>query len=247
MMESIEQTEVPFTVLTFNVGNGLANPRGLAAFLRSAGADVVGLQELAHTQAAVLGDLLDLYPNQVLLPEGFAGKGLLSRHAIREHEILSLQPNRPDLRAMIEIDGAILTVLVAHPPPPRFARTRLVFNPATLAQISALASLAIEHEPALLLGDFNLTPRSPVYASLVAAGLVDAFAAAGSGRDSTLPRRAGQSSRIRHGLHRLPLWPMVRVDYIWCTPGIRIESAWVGPDAGSDHLPVLAQLALAPD
>jgi endonuclease/exonuclease/phosphatase (EEP) superfamily protein YafD len=33
-----------------------------------------------------------------------------------------------------------------------------------------------------------------------------------------------------------------RIDYIWYTGDFRAARAWVGPDAGSDHLPVLAKL-----
>jgi endonuclease/exonuclease/phosphatase family metal-dependent hydrolase len=73
---------------------------------------------------------------------------------------------------------------------------------------------------------------------------VDAFAAAGSGRGWTLPRRVGRSSRFNHAMHWLPLRPVARIDYIWCTPGIAVEAAWLGPDAGSDHLPVLARIRL---
>lgn len=43
----------------------------------------------------------------------------------------------------------------------------------------------------MLLGDFNMTPRNPAYARLVAKGLVDAFVVAGVGRGWTLPRRVG--------------------------------------------------------
>ena len=56
--------------------------------------------------------------------------------------------------------------------------------------------------------------------------------------------RVGQTPRFQHGLHRVPLTPVARVDYIWCTPEIRVEAAWVGADAGSDHLPVFARLDL---
>jgi vancomycin resistance protein VanJ len=38
------------------------------------------------------------------------------------------------------------------------------------------------------------------------------------------------------------LVPLVRIDYVWYTDDFRATRAWVGPDAGSDHLPVLAEL-----
>ena len=230
--------------MTYNVGNGLARPGRLAGLLRRADADLVGLQEVAPAQADVLrAELAGVYPHQVLLPTGFAGKGLLSRFPVVCHEQLRLYPDRPDLQASVDVDGAGLTVVVAHPPPPRLNRARMAFHPAAEAQLDALARLALEQPPCVLLGDFNMTRRNPVYARFAAAGLTDAFAVAGAGRGWTLPARLGHA-RFKHGLHGLPLRPVTRVDYIWYTPGLQAEAAWVGDDAGSDHLPVLARLVL---
>jgi len=234
------------SVMTYNLGNGLASAGPLANLVRAAAVDVVGFQELAVVQAQMLAEMAELYPYQVLMPAGFAGKGLLSRYPILRYEDLTLYPERPDLRAWIEIDGVVVQVLVAHPPPPRLRGPRIAFDANALTQLETLGNLALEHAPGVLMGDFNMTPRNPAYASYRAAGLVDAFATAGAGRGLTLPLRVGHSARFRHGLHRVPLRPLARVDYIWCTPGVEAQAAWVGDDAGSDHLPVLAQLALDP-
>src|SRR5262249_7924302 len=156
----------------YNVGNGLASPGRLADLLVASSADIIGLQELARPQAEVLGARLSsIYPWQILVPTGFSGKGLLSRHPVVANEYLGLYPDRPDLRAVVELDGQSLNVLVAHPPPPRLMRTRFAFDASTLSQLDALASLAIEHPPGILLGDFNMTRRNAAYARFVAAGL----------------------------------------------------------------------------
>lgn len=233
------------SVLTYNVGNGLAEPRRLVDLLARARTDLVGLQELAPSQAEVLAaDLASVYPYQVLAPGGFSGKGVLSRFPILSDEELHLYPGRPDLRVMADLGGTTLQVLVAHPPPPRLTGVRFGFDPQAAAQLAVLAELALEHSPSLLLGDFNMTPRNPVYARFLAAGLVDAFAVGGAGRGWTLPRRVGNAARFQLGFHRVPLRPVARVDYIWCTPGVQPEAAWVGDDGGSDHLPVGARLVL---
>jgi endonuclease/exonuclease/phosphatase family metal-dependent hydrolase len=235
------------TVMTYNVGNGLAHPSRLAELLDQAAPDLVGLQELAGGQASTLAEqLAGRYPYQVLLPTGFNGKGLLSRYPVLDAEQLALYPDRPDLRAAIDLGGAALRVLVAHPPPPRLRRGRFAFDPLAISQLDTLAGLTVAHPPSVLLGDFNMTRRNPAYARLIAAGLQDAFAVAGSGRGWTLPTRLGHATQLKHRLQRLPLHPLARVDYIWYTPGLRAEAAWVGADAGSDHLPVLARLVLLP-
>ena len=89
------------TVMTYNVGAGLADPLRLVEVLRQSGADIIGLQELAPEQGAAIADLLGGdYPHQVLHPTGIPGKGLISRFPLRETELLELHPGRPDLQAV---------------------------------------------------------------------------------------------------------------------------------------------------
>src|SRR3954452_15398814 len=76
-----------FTVLTYNVGNGLAEASRLASFVRDSGADIVGLQEIdAHQAAALNGAAAEVYPYRVLLGSGFSGRGLLSKYPILDEE-----------------------------------------------------------------------------------------------------------------------------------------------------------------
>ena len=54
------------TVMTYNVGAGLAAPLRLVELLRQSGADIIGLQELAPEQGEAIADLLGRdYPHQV--------------------------------------------------------------------------------------------------------------------------------------------------------------------------------------
>ena len=78
-------------------------------------------------------------------------------------------------------------------------------------------------------------------------GLQDAFVEGGWDRGHTLPKRIGPWKRLlalNRLLSSLPLFPMLRVDYIWFTDPLLCNRAWVGQDTGSDHLPVLAELVL---
>ena len=234
------------TVMTFNVGNGLAAPSHLAALLRHSGADVIGLQELDPGQAEAIDRLTgDRYPHRIVRGSGFEGRGMLSRWPIIDAEWLGLIAHRPDLRAIIDVDGLPVTVFVVHPPPPRVHRQGVIFDPETEAQIDQIADVVSQTAPAILIGDFNMTARNPKYAHLTAAGLVDAFDAAGTGRGATFPTRPGRMRTVNHHLTWMPLRPVSRVDYIWHTRDIDTQRAWVGrANAGSDHLPVLARLSL---
>ena len=218
-----------FIAMTYNVANGLARPDDLAAALLLSRADVIGLEELAADQAiAIERSLIEHYPHQVLHPLGIPGKGLISRFPIVGAELVEFYPARPDL--VVELctpDGAI-RVIVAHPPPPRFRRSGFHFDGPTRAQIESLADLATAGGSTILMGDFNAPERHRSLRRLNSAGLTDAFRAAGEGGGLTLP---------------LP--PMLRVDYIWHTTDLTTLAAWVGDNAGSDHLPVLARLAFS--
>ena len=45
---------ITFTVMTFNIGNGLISPDQLVTMLRASAADLIGLQEVSAGQAEAL-------------------------------------------------------------------------------------------------------------------------------------------------------------------------------------------------
>jgi endonuclease/exonuclease/phosphatase (EEP) superfamily protein YafD len=231
------------TVMTYNVGAGLADPLRLIPVLRDSDADVIGMQELAPVQGEAIAELLrDDYPHQVLYPTGIPGKGLLSRHPIRETMLLDVHPRRPDLRALVAAPEGELTAIVAHPPPPRFGRNGALATTLGNEQIAAIVAAATAGKPTVLLTDFNRVGWQAAYRQLRDAGLIDAFGSAGRGPGFTLPTRLSRLAYRGHRLGELPLPPLLRVDYIWHTAHFRARRAWIGAHAGSDHLPVLALL-----
>jgi vancomycin resistance protein VanJ len=237
----------PFTVLTYNVGNGRAHPARLADMLRASGADIVALQELNHLQAQAIEESLTVeFRYRAMFPGGFAGKAILSRYPILRSEQLHLTDVRPDLLAALDLGDRALTVISAHPPPPLPAPLRMRFDAKTTAQIRSLTAIAQQSAPAILLGDFNMIDTHSEYANITSTGLKDAFKASGRGRGHTLPRRVGPWKRNQwlNGMIRwVPLPPMFRIDYVWHTKHLRSLDCWVGRDAGSDHMPVMAVMA----
>jgi endonuclease/exonuclease/phosphatase (EEP) superfamily protein YafD len=234
--------------MTCNVGNNRASPEKLIPVIRNSGTDLVAFQELSDQQAeAIKGELAPHFSHQAVYPGGFAGKALLSRFPILDSKQLHFHEERPDLKTVVDIDGIEITLIIAHPPPPRPHWRGLKFDRQTWKQIRSLAELAIENQPAILLGDFNLADWWGEYAYMRSLGLKDAYQVAGRDRGHTLPRRIGPWKRLQalnRLLSRLTFFPMLRVDYIWYTEPLHCLESWVGEDTGSDHLPVLADLAL---
>lgn len=235
----------PVTVLTYNVGSGLALPDRLVPFLLASGADVIGLQEVDPDQAeAISAGTSEAYPYQIVRGTGFSGRSLLSRHPILYEDWHDLSVGRPDLHAVLDIAGHPISFVVAHPPPPRVGRRGVVFQPETLRQIDRLAEIVREAAPGILVGDFNMTIRNPSYARLVESGLIDAYKTAAGRGGATFPLRPGKMQRVKHGMSWVPLPAFTRVDYIWHTPELKAVEAWVAHGAGSDHRPVFARLLL---
>lgn len=231
-------------VATFNVGVGRTKWKTLARVIADLDADIVGLQELTDENAELLGDALaEAYPHRFLYGGGTLGMGVLSRHPFDDVERLSSSwPGRDSLRTVVHTPAGPVTLTVAHPHQPVAVPgvngwTAYRQDPGFVADIDRLVGAVEGRGTTLLIGDLNLPERHTAYRTLRAAGLVDAFHAAGWGFGVTWPQ-----VRVFHGL---PVPPLVRLDYIWCTPDVTPLRAWVGAeDAGSDHRPVVADVRI---
>ena len=179
----------------------------------------------------------------------YTGKGLLSRHPIVGQQVVVItDPSRPHLQADLDVAGERVRVINVHPhPPPHLPAFRgdgtFREHPVTNADLAVLGRMAVEAEPALLLGDLNSTPRSTAVRALRQAGLRDAFQDAGWGLGATWPATL-RGGALPEGLQRIAAWrlPLVRIDYVWHTRPFRAERAWAAPGVGTDHRPVIADL-----
>jgi endonuclease/exonuclease/phosphatase (EEP) superfamily protein YafD len=94
----------------------------------------------------------------------------------------------------------------------------------------AAAWIANDREPKIIVGDFNLPPESAIYRKYWT-NYCDAFGGAGLGFGYTeWPRLRGKT------------WFGMRIDHILSTADWQPRRCWVGPDVGSDHLPLIAEL-----
>ncbi|MEO1401963.1 MAG: endonuclease/exonuclease/phosphatase family protein [Cyanobacteria bacterium J06635_1] len=136
--------------------------------------------------------------------------------------------------SQVRFHEQILSVVAAHPPPPvksSFFHTRN----RQLDQVGQY--LQTVDNPALLLGDFNLSMWSPYYRRLEQqAGLHNARK--GFGIVPSWPTRGTY--------HQIPDWasPLfsLPIDHCLLSPSIQVMDVRTGPETGSDHLPLIVDL-----
>ncbi|MCA9544764.1 MAG: endonuclease/exonuclease/phosphatase family protein [Myxococcales bacterium] len=220
--------EAPIRLISLNVQ--MDAPHGATlAWLRSAEADLVALQEVDAAWMAGVAEVGAQWPHRVARPrDDFMGLALLSRWPILDHEALRVGDGYADvmLWARVAAPGGPLDVVVAHPLPP--------MNDALWRQrngaIQGLARRLDLFGPRLVVaGDFNAAPWAGALAPLREAGLV--HGRVGRGLQPSWP--AG--------------WPMlgVPIDHVFVR-GLIVVDHRVGPALAGDHLPVWAALVPVP-
>jgi vancomycin resistance protein VanJ len=97
-------------------------------------------------------------------------------------------------------------------------------------KMGLVAAILSETEdlPLLLGSDMNMPSDSTLMSALRVPGLRYGFDAAGWGFGYTRPSS----------------FPWVRIDHVMATPEFTFTRCWVGPDLGSDHLPLLAEVII---
>lgn len=153
------------------------------------------------------------------------GNGLLSKFPILSAKVIPIPiPNvRPYkgyyedrclLKAVLDVHGERLTVLVIH----------VGLNPdeAERAVLTILGNLP--SEKCILMGDFNLTPESPLLAPI-------------------FERMQDASAYVKGDALSFPSDdPKIKIDYIFASKDIKIESADIPSIVASDHRPHTAIL-----
>ena len=242
---TFDQPNRTLKVMTYNIGNGLVAPDRIHHLIHESDADIIGFEEVSPAQGEAIESANSAtLSHSIVSGTGFSGRALLSRRPIESSAWLDLVPERPDLKAIVTIDELAVTIIVAHPPPPRLRKSGVIFDSTSSAQIVALAQIAVASAPAILLGDFNMTKRNPLHGQMATIGLTDAWLAAGDRAGSTFPLRLGHTRRINHRMTWLRLAALARIDYVWHTGDLVTIATGHGPDEGSDHRPVWATIAL---
>jgi endonuclease/exonuclease/phosphatase (EEP) superfamily protein YafD len=219
------------TLVTFNARWAADNAARIVGFLEHEQADIVVLEEMTPEKAAqILPPLQSLYPWQVnCSTDVFCRLALLSRH---RWEDASAERRGPDEVATAIADFG-----------PDLGRLRVIgvhlMRPwpwwdAHRQQIDSLIPLAkAPPRPVIMLGDFNATPWSRTMRAISAGtGLLPS-----GSYDPSWPLRLSRLKEVR-------LFPQLQLDQLLLPDGVTLLSIGTGPDLGSDHLPLIARIAV---
>lgn len=229
-------------VMTFNIHHGAdADDRmrveEMAEVIRAEGVDLVLLQEVDRgversDRRDVIAELSEMsglphiaFGKNIDHQGGDYGNGILSRHPIVRWDNLHLRQEKPDrerrgvLHAVVQVDGRQIAVLATH----------LDAGDADERRISAdeiVEQLLPRYEelPILFGGDLNEGPEGYVHRRL-SEHLEDVWQA-GEGDGFTVP------------VHE----PRRRIDFLFHSPDLVTDTAYVVATDVSDHLPVVAEV-----
>ena len=213
----------PFTVASANVHLDNTDAGPLLRWARALQADVVVALEVSPALAPGLEAAAD-YPHRRLLPaDNPFAIALLSRHPLRDVQVVRLRAGPLAVRAVVEAPGGPVHVTALHTMPPIVGPAGLVTRDLDIADLVDQA--AATGLPAVVAGDLNATAWS--------SGL-----------------RVAQARHFLRAQGLAPTWPVplasvmgIPIDHVladrrrW-----RVQETRRGPDLGSDHRPVYARL-----
>jgi len=216
-------------ILQANILTSNTNSAALLALVARENPDVVVLQEPNVRWLNALSSLTNRYPVFAALPreDNFGAAIYCKTNALSADIILLSDPEgAPSSHARISVGGRTVTVVGTHPLAPCNDYMWRGRNRFTLELARALRKVS---GPLVVTGDFNNTPWSASFrAFLETSGLHDS--AQGRGPLLTWPTASIPPVRI-------PL------DHCFHSDGVRILSKRLGPDIGSDHLPLIIDVA----
>ena len=218
----------PFKIIHTNVNTANRQYQKVIELINAQEADVFVAQEVNSQWLKMLKPLEIRLPYKIVKSrsDNF-GIALYSRYPLTNAQIIYLGKAKvPSISVQLAHAHKPLTIVATHPLPPISADYFAKRND----QLSHVATyLSTLKTPIILIGDLNITMWTGDYRRLVNdTGLINA----------------------RQGFGLLPSWPtllpfaLIPIDHCLVSKGIEVVGVSTGPDVGSDHLPLIVELAL---
>ncbi len=204
---------------------------GIANEVHDTDPDVVILQEVSPPTLTGLSQAgtLDRFPYRSLTarPDPL-GTAILSRFPLDDVEACVIA-GMPMARATVVVGDHRVRLYNVH--------TRAPFGPRGFTlwkdQLTALADVVGEETgPLILAGDFNAASGHRPFRALLAAGM----------RDAHMSRRRWWATTWPSDMRLAP--PFARIDHVLVSPHVRVVDVFEGVGQGSDHRPVVVDLAV---
>lgn len=216
-------------IATLNLSMTNTQHSKVSAFIQDYSADVLLLTELTPDWLQNLTTLESIYPHSYVVPrkDGF-GIALYSRFPMLNSKTVALDdPSSPAIVSEIDVNGAKVTVSGVH----LFAPMTNKYFHARNRQLEKLAVLINDSKsPAIAIGDLNITSWSSFFSNFI-------------------EKTSLQESTTGQGLQ--PTWPSyffpfyIQLDHILVSEEFFIVSSKSERFVGSDHYPLVAEIALA--
>jgi endonuclease/exonuclease/phosphatase (EEP) superfamily protein YafD len=214
-------------LIAFNIGFDAGPLESLADLIDKEKPDLVMLEEVPRGAVALLrGRLASEFPHTRTCPENKSCLvALLSRLPLSEGGVVITGKEPAMAYGYIEpVPGKKVAAMAVHLDWP--------LNPdGQVKEVAGFVQMArVVRTPLIVGGDFNLTPWSNKLQSLCR----------GAGLRMNAMWRATWPTDGQFYLPR----PTFLIDHVLTTPDIKSVSFEVGPDLGSDHLPIIAVVEL---
>lgn len=227
-----------FRLVTANALHGNVRLDEFAAGLAAHEPDVLFIQEYDRRVATAVAEsgLADElhHTREAYAPGWSTGIAIYSRYPLENLEVFFIT-NRPVIRADITVDGRSLRVFSIHSVSPG---GRWTVNPWNDGWRDYVEVFEAEAGPFLVAGDFNMTQHHRWYGELQDIGLKNCHEERGRGNATTWPYGNGRL------LYRV--FPPIRIDHVFASAGATCISITEGEAIGSDHRPVIADIAILP-
>ncbi|MEQ8295270.1 MAG: endonuclease/exonuclease/phosphatase family protein [Nitratireductor sp.] len=224
-----QQDVARYRLLQLNLRFDHPEPNRVLSLIARAQPDIVTLNEVSPHWRLALERIAAAYPHRLVCAAsaGVGGVAILSRRPFAANAGKACAPGGRFAHAGIDLGGTTVTVAAVHfgwPWPSRQAGEAARLAPV----IAALGG------PTILAGDFNATPWSAFFTRFVADGGFETPPRIGA---TWLYQALPRALRPALGLP---------IDHVMTRGGVRLVQTAAGADAGSDHVPVLADFVLDP-
>ena len=216
-----------------NVLIGKGEVGGYAREIRASKPDIVVLQEASpafHAALQQTGALTDLLHEVVLPRSDPFSMVVASRWPLENIGIVPAQGRPVLVRVTVAVPGQHVRLLATHVIAPRLGHLKEWNRDLALLR----RSVAGRGIPLVVVGDFNATWGNRSFRRLLDLGLTDAAAARSVPFTMTWPRNR----------QRIP--PILRIDHVLTGNGAFVTRIVAGRGKGSDHRPLIADVALQP-